>query len=143
MDEVLPYGGKPQRFPQWEHDMSLREAFRLSAVPIYQTLARRIGLPKMTKSVSVIAYGNGQVGDTVDRFWFDGPLTISAIKQVQFLRQFALRRLGSQALITAIATALSARQPTERVWSQLNSRSVARHSWGYTSTHLLRRFQGT
>ncbi len=25
-DEVLPYGGKPQRFKAWEHDMSLRDA---------------------------------------------------------------------------------------------------------------------
>lgn len=34
-DEVLPYGGKPQRFKAWEHDMSLRDAIEASNVPVY------------------------------------------------------------------------------------------------------------
>src|SRR5690606_11443426 len=44
VDEVLPYGGQPQPFDTWERDMGLREAISLSNVPIYQELARRIGL---------------------------------------------------------------------------------------------------
>jgi beta-lactamase class D len=43
VDEVLPYGGKPQPIKAWEHDMGLREAIKISNVPIYQELARRIG----------------------------------------------------------------------------------------------------
>lgn len=45
--EVLPYGGKPQPYKQWEHDMALPEAIRLSAVPIYQEVARRVGFERM------------------------------------------------------------------------------------------------
>jgi beta-lactamase class D len=44
VDEVLPYGGKPQPFKAWERDMNLRDAIKASNVPIYQELARRIGL---------------------------------------------------------------------------------------------------
>src|SRR5919106_3466173 len=44
VDEVLPYGGKPQPFKAWERDMGLREAIALSNAAIYQELARRIGL---------------------------------------------------------------------------------------------------
>ena len=51
-DEVLPYGGKPQRFKAWEHDMSLRDAIKASNVPVYQELARRIGLERMRANVS-------------------------------------------------------------------------------------------
>src|SRR5690606_789557 len=57
-DEVLPYGGQPQPFPQWEKDMSLREAIPISNVPIYQTLARRIGLSRMQEYVTRLDYGN-------------------------------------------------------------------------------------
>ncbi|QSA95475.1 hypothetical protein JWZ97_09400 [Methylococcus sp. EFPC2] len=30
IDEILPYGGKPQRVKAWEKDMSLREAIAMS-----------------------------------------------------------------------------------------------------------------
>jgi Penicillin binding protein transpeptidase domain len=45
-NEIIPYGGQPQPFKTWEKDMSMREAIALSAVPIYQELARRIGLER-------------------------------------------------------------------------------------------------
>lgn len=89
VDEILPYGGKPQPFPEWERDMGLREAIRLSAVPIYQELARRIGLARMDEWVTRLKYGNATIGKTVDRFWLDGPLEISAVEQVQFLIRLA------------------------------------------------------
>ncbi len=89
VDEILPYGGKPQPFKTWEHDMGLREAIRLSAVPIYQELARRVGLPRMQDWVRKLGYGNAEIGTVVDRFWLDGPLKISAIEQTEFLARLA------------------------------------------------------
>jgi beta-lactamase class D len=85
VDELLPYGGKPQPFKHWEKDMNLREAIRESAVPIYQELARRIGLPTMRRKVHEFGFGNAETGEVVDRFWLDGPLAISAVEQTQFL----------------------------------------------------------
>lgn len=42
---VIPYKGPPRPFiPAWARDMGLREAIALSNVPLYQELARRIGL---------------------------------------------------------------------------------------------------
>ncbi len=87
VDEVLPYGDQPQPFPSWEKDMSLREAMPISNVPVYQELARRIGLDEMTSAVQKLDYGNGETGDVVDRFWLDGPLQISAVEQADFLRR--------------------------------------------------------
>lgn len=89
VDEILPYGGKPQRFKQWEHDMPLREAIVLSAVPIYQELARRVGLPRMQEWVKRLGYGNTETGTIVDQFWLEGPLKISAIEQTEFLARLA------------------------------------------------------
>lgn len=76
VDEVLPYGGKPQPFKTWEHDMGLRAAIKISNVPIYQEL-----------------YGNMEIGDVVDRFWLDGPLAISAAEQTEFLSRLVNEKL--------------------------------------------------
>lgn len=87
VDEVLPYGGKPQRLKEWERDMGLRDAIKISNVPVYQELARRIGLERMRESVKKLGYGNMEVGSVVDRFWLDGPLAISAVEQTRFLHR--------------------------------------------------------
>jgi beta-lactamase class D len=89
VDSVLPYGGGPQPYKSWERDMGLREAIRVSNVPIYRELARRIGLLRMRENLDRIGYGNGDIGAVVDRFWLDGPLQISAVEQTRFLAVLA------------------------------------------------------
>ena len=93
VDEVLPYGGKPQRFKAWERDMNLRDAIKASNVPIYQELARRIGLERMRAGVKKLGYGNMEIGNVVDRFWLDGPLAISAVEQTEFLGRLVAGKL--------------------------------------------------
>jgi len=93
VDDVLPYGGKPQRFKSWEKDMGLRDAIKISNVPIYKELAHRIGLERMKANVQKMNYGNNQIGSTVDSFWLEGPLEISAFEQTQFLSQLAQKKL--------------------------------------------------
>lgn len=93
VDEVVEYGGRPQMVKAWERDMSLREAIAMSNVPIYQTLARRIGLEQMTRYLQRLDYGNMATGSAVDRFWLDGPLQISAVEQTAFLARLADKRL--------------------------------------------------
>lgn len=87
VEEILPYGGKPQPRKEWEHDMGLREAIKISNVPIYQELARRIGIERMRDGVRRLGYGNMEIGSVVDRFWLVGPLAISAVEQTQFLNR--------------------------------------------------------
>ena len=93
VSEVLPYGGQPQPFPEWQRDLGLRDAIKVSSVPVYQELARRIGLERMQDFVRRLEYGNAQVGDSVDDFWLAGPLKISALEQVRFLARLAQERL--------------------------------------------------
>jgi len=90
VDEVLPYRGHPQPFiKEWKKDMGLREAIALSNVPIYQELARRIGIERMRVNLSKMIYGNNETGDSVDTFWLVGPLQISAVEQTTFLAGLA------------------------------------------------------
>lgn len=112
LDEVLPYGGQPQWRPEWEHDMSLREAIKLSAVPIYQELARRIGLEPMAAMLRKLDYGNAETGSVVDRFWLQGPLAISAIEQVRFLNRMLQGQLPVAASSVAAVEAITVQEQT-------------------------------
>jgi beta-lactamase class D len=93
VDEVLPYGGKPQPIKAWEKDMSLREAIAVSNLAIYQELARRIGLERMREGVSRMDFGNREIGTTVDDFWLVGPLKVSAVEQTRFIARLAQEAL--------------------------------------------------
>lgn len=93
VDEILPYGGAPQPFPSWEKDMSLRDAIKISNVPVYKELARRITLEKMSSNLRALNYGNNDIGTTIDNFWLVGPLEISAVEQTAFLAKLAQKTL--------------------------------------------------
>ena len=94
VDEKIPFHSEtPPLMDAWAKDMGLREAITLSNVPIYQELARRIGHDRMQQALRQLHYGSMEIGPKVDRFWLDGPLTISAVEQVRFLAQLALGTL--------------------------------------------------
>ncbi|KAB1139287.1 class D beta-lactamase [Micromonospora sp. AMSO12t] len=104
--EKVPYGGRPQRVAAWERDMGLRDAVRVSNVPVFQELARRIGPDREREWLHRLGYGNGQVGPAVDRFWLDGPLEISADEQARWLARLVRGELpagrGHQATVRDI-----------------------------------------
>ena len=94
VDEPLPYLGVENPFiASWKEDMGLKKAITISNVPIYQELARRIGLKKMKHYLKIFEYGNADTGEIVDRFWLDGPLEISAMEQVEFLKKLLKEKL--------------------------------------------------
>ncbi len=96
-DEVLPYGGGRTRNPAWARDMSLREAMPISNVPIYQEVARRVGLPRYREWLGKLSYGNADPGTVVDRFWLEGPLRISTIEEARFNARLAQKALPASA----------------------------------------------
>jgi beta-lactamase class D len=91
--EVLPWDGKPALMKEWDRDMTLAEAMRVSNVPAFQAIARRVGLKAYEHWLERLGYGNANPGTAVDRFWLDGPLSISAIEQTSFLAALALEEL--------------------------------------------------
>lgn len=92
-NEVIPYGGQPQPFPEWEKDMNLRDAVKASNVPVFQTLARRIGLKRERQWLNRLGYGNREVGTVVEHFWLRGPLEISPVEQTRWLSRLAGQKL--------------------------------------------------
>ncbi len=91
-DEVFRYDGKPRRIKTWEKDMTLREAIAVSNVPIYQEIARRVGLDRYRDWLTRLDYGNRDPGTALETFWLSGPLAISAIEQARFLARLGQGR---------------------------------------------------
>ena len=92
--EVFKWDGAARYFPIWEKDMTLAQAMQLSAVPVFQTLAGRIGLPLMQDEVTRIGFGNQTIGTQVDDFWLKGPLKISPEQEAKFVYDLATQKLA-------------------------------------------------
>jgi beta-lactamase class D len=86
---VLTWDGIKRKLPEWNRDLNMREAFKLSAYWFYQVLARRVGYEQMQKWVAQARYGNQNIGgeDDIDKFWLEGELRITPQEQIQFLRR--------------------------------------------------------
>ena len=93
-DEVFyHYSGEPVYLESWKADASLRSAIKLSQVPAYKELARRIGTERMQANIKKLHYGNESIGSKIDSFWLEGPLKISALEQVKLLTKLARGQL--------------------------------------------------
>lgn len=87
---VLTWDGIEREFPEWNRDLNMREAIKVSAVWFYQVLARKVGHERMQKWVAQVGYGNKNIGAKldIDKFWLEGELQITPQEQIQFLRRF-------------------------------------------------------
>lgn len=85
---VLTWDGIQRELPEWNRDLNMREAFKLSAVWFYQVLARRVGYERMQQWVAQVKYGNQNIGgkEDIDKFWLNGSLKVTPQQQIQFLR---------------------------------------------------------
>jgi len=85
-DPWYAWDGVNRPIDAWNRDLTLRAAFRASAVPAYQALARQIGPERMKKFIDQIDYGTKDISAGIDIFWLDPqtatPIMISAEEQV-------------------------------------------------------------
>ncbi len=91
--EIFKWDGQKKSLPAWEKDMTLGEGMKVSNVPLYQELARRIGLELMQNGVQLANFGNTDIGNKVDDFWLVGPLTVTPIQEANFAYRLAYKTL--------------------------------------------------
>lgn len=65
---IIKWDGVQRTMPEWNKDLSMEKAFKVSAVPYYQEVARSIGKDTMQKWIDSLAYGNKNISR---------PLTVS------------------------------------------------------------------
>ena len=80
----------------WNKDLSMEQAFKVSAVPYYQEVARRIGRDTMKQWIDSLHYGNMNIGRHVDSFWLDNSLKISADEQLGLVKRLYFDQLPFQ-----------------------------------------------
>jgi beta-lactamase class D len=83
--DMFKWDGVTRSIAEWNKDHTLRTAIAVSAVPVYQQIARRIGAKRMQKYVDAFEYGNRNIGGGIDRFWLTGDLRISPMQQIAFV----------------------------------------------------------
>lgn len=90
--DTFQWNGHVYDFPDWNKDQNLKSAFQASCVWFYQELAKKIGNGKYLKYLKTLNYGNMKTGTSVESFWLDGDLRISAAEQVEFLKNCYLEK---------------------------------------------------
>lgn len=120
---MIPWDGNPTRQP-CEKDMTMREAFRLSCLNYYQSLARRIGPSMMQHYLDTVKYGNMRMGDSVDAFWVNNTLKISADEQLGFIRKLYFNELPFSELNQRIVRSMM------RQSDDSNGRLAYKTGWG-------------
>lgn len=84
-DELVTWDGVERQVEVWNQDHSLRSGIEVSAVWMYQQMAREVGEEQMSFWVSEAGYGNADIGGGIDQFWLSGDLRISPLEQIDFL----------------------------------------------------------
>ncbi len=77
----------------WNKDLTMEEAFEVSAVPYYQEVARRIGRDTMKLWIDSLHYGNMNINGPIDSFWLNNTLKISPDEQLGLVNQLYFDKL--------------------------------------------------
>ena len=85
--QVFRWDGVERDIAAWNRDQDLRSSMRNSTVWVYQGFARALGEARERDYLRRAGYGNADLSGDIERFWLDGPLRISAVEQVAFLRR--------------------------------------------------------
>ena len=90
---VIKWDGIKRWVPDWNKDLTMYEAFRVSSYPYYQEVARRIGKDTMQSWLDSIGYAAGKkdtgfiIKSSIDTFWLDNSLKITPDEQLGMVRK--------------------------------------------------------
>jgi len=92
--DVFRWNGDERWNKKWEQDLTFKDAFRVSCVPCYQEVARKIGVERMKTYLNKLNYKEMVFDSTsIDNFWLEGKSKITQIQQIQFLKRFYFSEL--------------------------------------------------
>jgi len=89
---VIKWDGVVRR-PEWDKDLTMEEAFKVSAVPYYQEVARRIGKDTMQQWLDSLHYGTEKLTSAIDTFWLDNSLKIKPDEQLGLAKRLYFGQL--------------------------------------------------
>ena len=106
------------------------DAFRLSCVPWYRELARRIGKTKMQKFLDTLGYAQRynkfKIGDNLDIFWLDNSAKVTADEQLGLVKKLYFDQLPFQKRTQRIVRSMM-------LWENNTLYKLSyKTGWGYT-----------
>ncbi|HUQ96356.1 MAG TPA: penicillin-binding transpeptidase domain-containing protein [Chitinophagaceae bacterium] len=90
---VIKWDGVTRQFPEWNKDLTMYAAFRASADPYFQEVARRIGQDTMQHWLDTLAYGTKKIKTRVDTFWLDHSLKITPDEELGLVKRLYFNQL--------------------------------------------------
>lgn len=96
---VIPWDGLKRQREEWNHDLNMYQAFRVSCVPYYQEVARRIGKDTMEFWLDSLHYGSGKknipfkITTAIDSFWLDNSLKITPDENLGLVKKLYFNEL--------------------------------------------------
>ena len=93
---VIKWDGVKRWNEDWNKDLMMKEAFKVSAVNYYQEVARRIGHDTMKLWLDTLQYGNHNTNGAIDSFWLNNTLKISPDEQLGLVKKLYFDKLPFQ-----------------------------------------------
>ncbi len=90
---IIKWDGIERQVKEWNKDLSMYEAFRVSAVPYYQEVARRIGRDTMQFWLDSLSYGTKKITSRIDTFWLDNSLKIKPDEELGLVKRLYFHQL--------------------------------------------------
>ncbi|MBN8837561.1 MAG: class D beta-lactamase [Sphingobacteriia bacterium] len=90
---IIKWDGVKRWNEDWNKDLTMEEAFKVSAVPYYQEVARRIGKDTMQQWLDSLHYGNKKIGGPIDSFWLNNSLKITSDEQLGLVKKLYFAQL--------------------------------------------------
>jgi len=90
---VIKWDSVARSIPEWNKDLTMYEAFRVSAVPYFQELARRIGKDTMQFWLDSLHYGTTKIKTRIDTFWLDNSLKITPDEELGLVKKLYFNQL--------------------------------------------------
>ncbi|BAV09215.1 penicillin-binding transpeptidase domain-containing protein [Filimonas lacunae] len=101
---ALPWDKVVRKYPNgdtatgWNKDLTMEEAFKASAVPYFQEIARRIGRDTMQRWLDSLGYGSRYKKSAItaanlDTFWLDNSVKVTADEQLGLVKKLYFGQL--------------------------------------------------
>ena len=126
---VIPWDGVVRPNTDWNKDLTMGEAFKISAVPYYQEVARRIGIDTMQRWLDSLGYaakyGRAVIHHDIDSFWLNNDIKITADEQLGLVKRLYFDQLPFQKRVQDIVKKVMLQEENS------NYKLSYKTGWGY------------
>jgi beta-lactamase class D len=85
---IMKWDGQERSIAAWNQDMTFGDAIKVSCVPCYQEIARKVGVKRYHQLLKSLKFGRMDVNsETLDSFWLRGNSNITPMEQIDFLKR--------------------------------------------------------